>query len=165
MSKTPRHGLPFLTPGQAQKEFFHNEALQALDALVAAAVEEGPRVAPPDPAIAGACYIVADGATGAWSGHDRSLASYTAGGWRFQVPSEGLSAYVRNQAVTATFRNGDWEVGQLRCSGLYVGGEKVVGARGAAIAGPTGGATVDSQARSAIGLILSALRQHGMIAT
>ena len=120
---------------------------------------------PPDPATVGACYIVADGATGAWSGQDRSLASYTAGGWRFQLPLEGISAFVRNQAVTATFRNGNWEIGQLRCSGLYVGGDKVVGGRGAAIAAPSGGSTVDTQARSTIGLILSALRQHGLIAT
>ena len=45
-----------------------------------------------------------------------------------------------------------------------VDGTKVVGARGAAITDPTGGSTIDSQARTAIGSILSALRAHGLIA-
>ena len=30
MSSTPRLALPFLTPGQAQKEYFHNEACSSL---------------------------------------------------------------------------------------------------------------------------------------
>ena len=47
MSSTTRLHLPFLSAGQAQKEFSHNEALQALDFLVAGAVEEGPRNDPP----------------------------------------------------------------------------------------------------------------------
>lgn len=31
---TARLKLPFLVPGQAQKELFHNEALQIIDMLV-----------------------------------------------------------------------------------------------------------------------------------
>ena len=38
MEFTPRLSLPTLIPGQAQKELFHNEALQVLDFLVAGAV-------------------------------------------------------------------------------------------------------------------------------
>ena len=33
-ARTPRHSLPLLYPGQAQKEVFVNEALARLDALV-----------------------------------------------------------------------------------------------------------------------------------
>jgi hypothetical protein len=36
--RSARFGLPFILPGQAQKEVFHNEALAALDGLVHAAV-------------------------------------------------------------------------------------------------------------------------------
>ena len=45
-----------------------------------------------------------------------------------------------------------------------VDGTKVVGARGAAITDPTCGSTIDTEARTAIGSILSALRAHGLIA-
>jgi hypothetical protein len=45
-----------------------------------------------------------------------------------------------------------------------VNGTKVVGEQGSAITDPTGGSTIDTQARSAIGSILSALRAHGLIA-
>jgi len=38
MAATPRLSLPFLSVGQAQKEFTHNESLQTLDALVAGAL-------------------------------------------------------------------------------------------------------------------------------
>ena len=46
---------------------------------------------------------------------------------------------------------------------FYIGGEQVVGSRAAAIDSPTGGATVDSEARLAINAILGALREHGLI--
>ena len=58
MSASPRLGLPFLSVGQAQKEFTHNEALQVLDSLVAGAVEEPPRASPPASPALGACYII-----------------------------------------------------------------------------------------------------------
>jgi hypothetical protein len=65
--------------------------------------------------------------------------------------------------VWALFRSGGWEIGAVRGDKLLVGGQQVVGARGAAIAAPTGGTTIDSQSRAAIGQILSALQAHGLI--
>ena len=51
----------------------------------------------------------------------------------------------------------------LSGSALLLDGVQVVGARGPAIASPTGGTTVDSEARSALGQLLDALREHGLI--
>lgn len=146
MSATPRLGLPFLNVGQAQKEFTHNEALQTLDIVVAGAVEEPPRAAPPDSPAEGACYIVEVMATGDWAGHDGCVAAWTSGGWRFVAPIEGMSFRVRSTGTTLSFADGAWQ-------------------SGAAIASPAGGATIDDEARAAVDAILAALRLHGLIAS
>jgi Protein of unknown function (DUF2793) len=134
-----------------------------LDLLVAAAVEESPLAAPPPNPVLGASYIVAEGATDAWAGKSQCVAGWTSGGWRFVAPVEGMSLFVRSLATWAVFRGGAWETGLLRGDALVIGGEQVIGSRAAAIADPTGGATVDNEARTAIGAILGALREHGLI--
>jgi Protein of unknown function (DUF2793) len=163
MSATPRLALPFLIPGQAQKELFHNEALQSLDILVAAAVEAMPTATPPASPVIGNCYIIAGGPTGAWSGHAQQLAGYTSGGWRFLAPRDGMTALVRSNGKTAVYAGGLWEIGTLHASKVMIDGLKVLGARAAAIGGPASGSTVDAEARTAIGLILAAMRAHGLI--
>lgn len=163
MSGTPRLGLPFISPGQAQKELMHNEALQTLDMVVAGVVDQPPLASPPASPVEGACYIVGAGATGEWAGHDNSLAIFSSGGWRLLAALEGMSVFVRSTSVWAAFRAGAWELGTLRASSLLIDGQQVVGARVAAIADPAGGSMVDAEARAAIGEILSALRQHGLI--
>ena len=48
---------------------------------------------------------------------------------------------------------------------IKVGGNQVVGERGAAVADASGGTTVDAEARAAINALLTRLRTHGMIAS
>jgi len=163
MNGTPRLSLPFLSPGQAQKEFTHNEALQILDAVVAGAAVEGPRSDPPVSPSIGAAYIVGSAPTGAWTGNSKCVASYTAGGWRFINPLDGMTLYVKSEGTTACFRGGAWEVGLVRGSQVIVNGQQVVGARGSAIVPASGGTTVDVEARAVIDGILGALREHGLI--
>jgi hypothetical protein len=165
MSRTPPLGLDLLSQGQAQKEFYHNEALQVLDTLVSAAVEEAPRASPPASPVPGSCYLAAAEPGGAWAGKAQCIAVFTSGAWRFIAPVEGMSVHVRTTGVAATYRSGAWELGVLRGSSLLLDGQKVVGPRASGIASPAGGATVDAQARSAIDQILGAMRQHGLIAT
>jgi hypothetical protein len=158
-----RFSLPLLAAGQAQKEVAHNEAVQLLDLIVAAAVEGTPSAAPPGAPTIGATYLVDSGASGDWSSHDGCLAGYTAGGWRFIVPREGTLAYVVSRSVWALFRGGAWEIGAVRGDNVVIGGQQVVGPRAPPIAVPAGGVTIDAQARSAIGQILAALETHGLI--
>src|SRR3954471_9344572 len=120
MSGTPRLSMPFLSVGQAQKELFHNEALQVLDTVVAAAVIETPRNDPPASPVEGSCYIVATAPTGAWSGNGQNLATYTGGGWRFVAPLDGMAAYVISANLWATFCAGLWEMGAVRGSSLIL---------------------------------------------
>ena len=163
MAGTPRLALPFLSVGQAQKEFTHNESLQTLDVLVAGAVEQPPLATPPISPVLGACYIVAAGATDAWAGQAQCVATWTTGGWRFVSPVEGMLFYERTSGTWGAFRNGAWELGMVRGAALLIDGQQVVGPRGPAIPSATGGTVVDSEARAAIDAILSALRQHGLI--
>jgi len=164
MSATHRLGIPFILPGQAQKELWHNEALQILDLAVAAAVEEPPRAAPPTSPSVGSCYIVSASPAGAWIGHAGCLAGMTAGGWRFVTPIEGLAALVKSSGTTITYRAGAWDLGSLRGDRVEIGGQQVVGARGTAIAAAAGGSVIDGEARAAVSAILAALRLHGLIA-
>ena len=133
--------------------------------MVSAAVEEGPRVSPPGSPTVGSCYIVAASPTGAWVGKQHNLAAFTSGGWRFIAPIDGMAAYVRASSLWAAFRSGAWELGVLRGSSVVLAGQQVLGARASAIPSPTGGTTVDAEARSAIAQILGAIRQHGLIET
>ena len=131
--------------------------------MVAAAVEEPPRTAPPAAVAIGATYIVAASPTGDWAGKAHCLACFTPGGWRFASARDGLAAFVPSTAVWALFRNGAWELGSVRGASLILGGQQVVGSRLAAIASPSGGTTIDVEARAGITQILAALRQHGLI--
>ena len=162
MSGTPRLSLPFLSPGQAQKEFFYNESLQTLDVLVAGAVEEL-RDDPPSAPVVGTAYIIGPSPSGEWAGKADRIASYSDGGLRFIHPVDGIRVYVKAVETTAIFQSGIWEVGKLRCSEVLVSGQQVIGGRGAGVALATGGSTIDAEARAAIIEILDRLRAHGLI--
>ncbi|NML07907.1 DUF2793 domain-containing protein [Sphingomonas sp. G-3-2-10] len=161
---TPRFELPLLQPGQAQKEMYHNEALIRLDLAVQATVlAAGANIPPVDPE-PGQAWIVGTAPTGDWAGHARSVAGWTAAGWRFLAPPEGMRAWVADSEGFALFTEGDWLIG-VSHGRLIVEGEQVVGPRAGAIEDPDGGTTVDSEARSAIAAILLALREHGLVDT
>jgi len=140
-------------------------SLLILDSLTAAAVEEPPRNDPPDPPVVATCFLVGTSPTGDWIGHAGALATYTAAGWRFVAPIEGMGAWVKSTSVSATFAQGAWQVGTLFGSKVTIGGTQVIGPQASSIADPAGGITTDSEARAAISSILTALRQHGLIAS
>ena len=72
---------------------------------------------------------------------------------------------VKTNGLRAEYRSGAWTIGTVIAAQVTVGGAQVLGAQGAAIASHGGGSTVDAEARTAIGLMLAAMRQHGLIAT
>lgn len=161
---TDRLGLPLLAAGQAQKELVHNEALGQLDLLVQPAVEDMLATPPPAPA-PGQCWIVGPAPADAWAGHAGAVACWTVNGWRYAAPREGLRVWMTAAGLWAEHGGGEWRMGVVTAAELRIAGERVVGAQAAAVPDPTGGTTVDAEARSAIATILSALRAHGLIAT
>ena len=108
MDQTPRLSLPFIMPSQAQKHITHNEAIQALDALVQASVESRTVTAPPASPLAGEAYLVPAGATGLWAGHADELAAYEAGAWAFHDPAAGWQVYDRASKTMLVFDAGAW---------------------------------------------------------
>lgn len=160
-----RFALPYLQPGQAQKELFHNEALTSIDTLLHPVAETGALDTPPGSPAIGQCWIVGGSPSGAWTGHAGQLAAWSEGGWRFIDPVPGMLMWVADQQLWARHDGSAWVTGDLPVTSLSVGGEQVVGARQAAIADPAGGTTVDTEARTALAALLAAARSHGLIAT
>lgn len=160
---TPRFALPFILPGQAQKEHFHNEALVRIDLALNPAVEGPPAAAPPPDPAPGQCWIVAAAAGGGWEGRDGMLAMWSESGWRFVAPSPGMSAWDKAGAVPLLWDGTGWLAGELACAGLRVGGVRVVGERQPAVPSPSGGTIIDVEARAAIDALTAALMSHGLI--
>lgn len=139
--KTPRHELPFLFPGQAQREFFVNESLARLDLLIHPSVVSeisNPPEGPED----GQCFLIAEAAVGIWAGLDGHIAGWIAGEWVYANPREGMQLHDLSTATTITY-NGGWQ-------------------RSEPIAEPSGGNTIDSEARAAIAALIATMRQHGV---
>ena len=146
---TARLALPMLAAAQAQKEMTHNEALARIDIVAQPVVEAvGPSTVPAAP-LEGQCWIVGTAPTGAWAGQAGALASWTGGGWRFIAPFEGMSAWSVADKGLVRREGSVWRIA----------------ARQAAIPAPTGGATIDAEARAVIARILAALRVGGLIST
>lgn len=141
-SRTYRLGLPNLFPGQAQKEFFVNEAFARLDTLVHP-VAEGERSTAPAAPGDGECWIVSSGATGQWAGRDRTLAGYQAGSWIFVEPAQGMRLWDRSLSKLRIF-DGVWR-----------------DASDASL--PSGGAVIDTEARAAVEQIMEALQTFGVL--
>jgi hypothetical protein len=130
--------------GQAQKEFYVNEAHALADALLHAACE-GEASAPPANPVEGQAWLVGAGATGAWAGADGKLASYQSGNWLFVVPNDGIRVFDRSTGQTVIYRGG-WQ-------------------RPPTPAAPSGGTTIDTEARAAVAALVDALTQAGVFAS
>ena len=162
--QTPRLSLPLLDAAQAQKEMTHNEALALLD-IAAQPVVQGMGVnAPPPQPVAGQCWITGPDPQGDWAGQPDRLAGWTNAGWRFLTPQPGWSARDATSLATVVRTSSGWEAGVVRGRILSTDGVQGGGPQAPAIAAPTGGSTIDVEARATLDAVLSALRTHGLVA-
>ena len=141
-STSAKLGLPYLFAGQSQKELFVNEAFAILDTMVHPVVL-GEAASPPTGSEDGDCWIVSAQPSGAWSDKAGQLAYYETGQWAFVEPRNGLAVY-DEAARQFAFFDDTW----LRASEP---------------SNPSGGATIDAEAREAIGKIVTALRTSGIL--
>ncbi|PWW00235.1 uncharacterized protein DUF2793 [Hoeflea marina] len=108
MDQTANLALPFILPAQAQKHVTHNEALQALDALVQLSVLSRSLADPPGAPAEGDRYLVPAGATGAWAGRQDSIAAFQSGGWTLFAPRRGWLAWVGDEEALIAWSGAGW---------------------------------------------------------
>jgi hypothetical protein len=160
--QSDRLKLPLLAAAQAQKEVTHNEALALADIAVQAVVQAVAPATVPTAPTPGQCWIVGAAPTGAWAGRAGHIAAWAAGGWRFLAPFEGMQAWSIADGQTVRRTATTWLTGTQTASSLSINGQQVVAARQPRVVAPSGGATVDSQARAAIAAIIAGLESHGL---
>ncbi|WP_156254359.1 DUF2793 domain-containing protein [Sandarakinorhabdus oryzae] len=162
MPETARLILPLIAAGQAQKDVTHNEAIMALERLVALAVASRTLAEPPSSPPSGQCHIVPAAGVAAWGQPAGTLMHWQGNGWLAQPPIEGQIALVADEALVLVYRAG-WQ-SLWPVAGLSIAGRSVLAATPASVAAPLGGSTVDSEARTAIAALIAALRQQGVLA-
>lgn len=107
--QTPNLSLPFIMPSQAQKHITHNEAIRRLDALTQMAAESRVLTQPPAAPANGMAYLIPEGATGEWIGHDNEIAAFQDGTFIFLTPKAGWRVYVRNEGLFV-YDNDSWSL-------------------------------------------------------
>ena len=105
---SPNLQLPYILPSQAQKHVTHNEALGVLDAVVQASVLDKTLATPPAAPVSGACYIIADSATGAWAGSEASIAVWDNSSWLIITPGTGWRVWEQTANEMLVFDGTDW---------------------------------------------------------
>lgn len=128
--------------GQAQKELFVNEVTARLDALLFLAVEAETATPPASPD-EGQSWLVAAAPSGDWSGQAGKIASRQSGNWLFTAPVPGMRLLKKSTGQEIRY------VSQWNAP-----------ARPPA---PSGGSTIDAEARGAINAIIAALVSAGVI--
>ena len=109
MSETSLLDLPLLEAAQAQKHVTHNEALLKLDAVVQLAVVTRQLAVPPGSPVEGDRYLIASGATGAWTAHAGDIATSQSGAWVFAVPRAGWRLWVQDEEKLLVFTGTVWK--------------------------------------------------------
>ena len=119
-----------------------NEITARLDALLFLAVEGESNTPPASPAD-GQSWLIGNAPGDAWAGHANEIASFQSGNWIFTAPILGMKIYSKENGQEILFHNG-WNAAAKPTI-------------------PTGGTTIDSESRAAIGAIISALAAAGIV--
>ncbi len=145
-ASTPRHLLPYLVVGQAQKEITHNQALVRIDALLHPLIE-AELSAPPGALTesqAGKCWLVGSGATAEWVSKQKHIACWDGSGWQFITPMDSMRLFNKAIGSEMAFKYGAW-----------VSNTPILNA--------SGGSIVDVEARNSVNQLLSALKNIGIL--
>ena len=141
-SSTARINLPLLFSGQAQKEFFVNQALAIIDTLNGNTVSAVLAAPPLDP-VEGSCYLVGASPTDDWIDRSDQLACRIGDSWHYIDPVEGMEIFDQASGQKVVYSS-EWS-------------------RAVEPTEPSGGSVVDVEARSAIVELIAALSVAGVL--
>lgn len=105
---TPNLKFPIWAAAQDQPWLPENETKNLIDALMPGVVLSDTLTTPPAAPVAGACYIVATPATGAWAGWENKIAAYIGGAWVEISPQEGWVFWVVSNTGRSAYTGGAW---------------------------------------------------------
>ncbi len=105
---TARLDLPLIKPSQAQKHVTHNEAIQVLDGLVQAALEQTGAVTPPFEPVPGTLFALGAAPTGDCADQGGKLAYGASEGWVFINPEEGWRAWDKSAGDFKVYQSNAW---------------------------------------------------------
>ncbi len=162
MPTSARLALPLLAAGQAQKDVTHNEAVLALERLVALRVVSRSASGPPASPAAGDCHIVAATAAAAWGQPAGQLMHWQGSGWLAETPHDGQIALVADTGIMLV-HHGGWQ-DHWPVAGLAIAGRNVLAAPPATVAPATGGSVIDAEARAVLAALIAALQGQGLLA-
>ncbi|BDI59643.1 DUF2793 domain-containing protein [Qipengyuania nanhaisediminis] len=143
-STTARLNLPLLFAGQAQKEFFVNQSLELIDALMQPVITASLAAPPADPA-PGSIYRITATANGEWAGKEDDLAVRIGGAWNYVTPYAGMTAVDAQSGAILCFDSG-WQAPHEPPQA-------------------TGGSVIDTEARQMLTELVDALRTAGIFAS
>ena len=98
---------------------------------------------PPASPVDGLCWLIATGASGDWTGQAGKIAARQAGNWLFFAPRDGMRLLNRATGQEMRFLT-TWK-------------------HPARPAAPTGGSVIDSEARSVVSALITALVEAGVL--
>jgi hypothetical protein len=106
---TGRLLLPYILQSQSQKEVTHNDALNILDVLIQAVVQDVGLNTPPGSPTVGQCWVVGSSPTGAWAGKASQIAqAVDGGGWFFVAPFKRLKLWNETTDEYVMFDGTNW---------------------------------------------------------
>lgn len=101
--------LPYIVPGQSEKELTHNDALNILDTLIMFSVLDKDVSAEPSTPSNGDRYLLPAGATGThWDGQGSKIAFYM-DGWYFLSPQLGWQVWAIDEDCQYALTSAGWK--------------------------------------------------------
>lgn len=105
---SPRFGLPYILPSQAQKHVTHNEAIEALDTMLHLTVQTRDAETPPAAPQQGQTWALGAAPIGDWAGQAGKIAHWDGLGWLFLDPAAGMRAWDVSVSTLVAYDGTDW---------------------------------------------------------